>query len=588
MDRTLTSPLPRLRAVGAGILLQVAASAACAASVTADTPLLEVWVPGSMHTVSDHPDKKLNPLLNPRTSPPPFKEGNAVTSQCSVLMYATGIVDRASFEAIQQAGRDASKDRQVWQFNQTRLQAQSKVVDGTIARSTRDAQPVGRRPTGREDAGTPPPSRGDAQPRSSDTAPMQRQGGLPRVTAGGLMGMLGLKPAQPTPAPGALPSMPKPSDIRAFMTDFDKLHQQLQHNEAVLAAQDERLRNREQQYARALTELYARALEQLPAGPGQPLPLAQLNDFEKFRAYQVEQCIAARSLPDAATRAQLDSLFDRYQPIATASIAAARPEVLRDLNAANSSSAYRQAWAGHFGTLWLGSVAEKDPELSRSAAARLNTLLAQEQRAREEAERRAAAESARQAALLKQRNLDNAARNAAPTEQEVTRLATTYYMGNTASAGNIGGLMRTSDNTFEQQVDNLFFGRQRIFNVTVKVSELRCQPKGRVQACSAAVNKSLSRLREGQPDRELFNNTSTIEAEYQWNGDGLEAPALREEMGYIVRVSGGGGGGGSSKAADRERDDFNRGMSRRSAAMSGDSYDGQSNRELRREFGYGK
>ncbi len=559
------------------------ASAAVAATVTADTPLLEIYVPGQ--ETYNTPDKKNYALLNPKAPPPAFIEDGAVTRQCASLTYAIPLVDRAAIENAQQTGRSVAQARHVWQFEQTRWAAQAKRVNGSLARRT--VEPVGPRPTGGGDVA--PRGRGDAAPQPSSTG---SPGSPPRITASGLMSMLGIK--RPTaPAPSAPPTPSghvlgtQPSDIRAFMPDFDKLKQQVDHNQAVLIAQDERLKGQEQQYAKALTDALGQGLDRLSAA-GQPVPLAQLNDFEMFRAYQVEQCIAARSLPDPGTRARLDALFDRYQPLARASIAASRAEVLRTLEAANSSAAYRATWASHFGTPWLSGIAEKDPDLARSATARLNALVAQEQRAVEEAERRAAAEVARQAALLKKRNLDNAARNVAPTEEEVTKLATTYYMENTASAGEIGGLRRTSDNTFEHQVDNLFFGRQRIFNAVVKANELRCQPRGKVQFCSAKINKAAYRLREGQPDREMFNSTDVFEAEYQWSADGLQAAVLKEEIGRMIRVSGGGGGGGSSRASDRERDDFNRELGRRGAAMSGDSYGGQSNKELRREFGYGK
>ncbi|MFT7773895.1 hypothetical protein [Roseateles sp.] len=583
---------PRAAGLGALLLAAVASAAAAAVNVTADTPLLDIYVPGqdSYNT----PEKKNYALLNPKAPPPAFKEDNAVARQCGSLAYATSLVDRAAVERAQQSGRSIAQARQVWEFEQTRLQAQARIVDGSLARRT--VEPVGPRPTGGDAA---PRGRSDAvvQPRNGggpEAAP--RSAGLPRITAGGLLGMLGIKqPAAPSPsaqpAPAGRALGTQPSDIRAFMPDFDKMKQQVDHNQAVLAAQDERLKGQEQQYARALTDALAQGLDRLSAA-GQPLSLAQLNDFEMFRAYQVEQCIAARSVPDAATRARLDALFDRYQPMAAASIAAARPQVLHDIQAARNPAAFREVWAGHFSTPWLSNAAEKDPELAQPVTQRMSMLLAQEKREREDAERRAAEEVVRQAALVKKRYLDNAARNVAPTEDEVAKLATTYLIENTNAEGQLGRLRRINDRSFDQEIDHFLWGRRRITNTVQLVNDLRCQPKGKVQSCTAKVNTIHYRLQEGQQDRQEFNVTETIEADYQWTADGLESAGLKKGVSALisVRVSGGGGGGGSSsgsdRARDRERDDFYRESARRSAAMNGDSYNGQSNGSLRREFGF--
>ncbi|MFN3631075.1 MAG: hypothetical protein ACK4XK_13635, partial [Casimicrobiaceae bacterium] len=403
--------------------------------------------------------------------------------------------------------------------------------------------------------------------------------------------------ASTAPGPSALPSAAgrtigtQPSDIRAFTPDFDKMKREVDHNLAVLAAQDERLKSQEHQYARALTGALAQGLDRLSAA-GQTVPLAQLNDFEMFRAYQVEQCIAARSVPDATTRAQLDALFDRYLPMAAASIAAARPQVLRDINAARNSAAVREVWAGHFSTPWLSNTAEKDPELAQPIAQRMGTLLAQEKREREEAERRAAAEVVRQAALVKKRYLDNAARNVPPSEDEVAKLATAYLIENTTAQGHLGQLRRISDRSFDEEIDHLLLGRRRLSNTVVLVNDLRCQSKGKVQSCKANVNTIHYRLQEGRPDQQELNVVEAIEADYQWTATGLESARLKKGIGAIVVVTTGGGGGGDysplDRARDRERDDFYRESARRGAALTGESFNGQSNSSLRREFGFSR
>ncbi|HEY1130408.1 MAG TPA: hypothetical protein VGF12_13485, partial [Roseateles sp.] len=308
--RALPPPPPPGAAGLAALLLATVASAAVAANVTADTPLLDIYVPGQ--ETYNTPEKKNYALLNPKAPPPAFKEDGAVARQCASLTYAIPWVDRAAIENAQQTGRSVAQARHVWQFEQTRWEAQAKMVNGSLARRT--VEPVGPRPTGGGDVA--PRGRGEPAPQPSSGG---LPGGAPRITANGLLGMLGIK--RPTaPAPSAPPTPSghvlgtQPSDIRAFMPDFDKLKRQVDHNQAVLIAQDERLKGQEQQYARALTDVLEQGLDRLSAS-GQPVPLAQLNDFEMFRAYQVEQCIAARSLPDPGTRARLDALFDRYQPL---------------------------------------------------------------------------------------------------------------------------------------------------------------------------------------------------------------------------------------------------------------------------------
>lgn len=67
-----------------------------------------------------------------------------------------------------------------------------------------------------------------------------------------------------------------------------------------------------------------------------------------------------------------------------------------------------------------------------------------------------------------------------------------------------------------------------------------------MQSCTAKVNTIHRRLQEGQQDRQEFNVTETIEADYQWTADGLESAVLNKGVRAIigVRVGGGAGGGG--------------------------------------------
>lgn len=518
--------------------------------LSADHPLLEVWVPGSIRTYYDHPDKRLNPMLNPKTPAPAFKEDEAMASQCApsslsadVTDGAAPMVDRAAFERVMRQGRDTAQARQLWDFNLARLQAQQKVVIGP--RTQRGNEPVQPRPTGR--AGDPPPS-----------------------------------PARNLPAP---------------RNPFSEQQQQLQYNQEVLIAQDERLRAQSQQYARALAGLYGDAFGRFANAAPERLPLARLNAFEVFRAQQVELCIAMRGDPDAATQAQLQQINARYLPVAQGVIAASRAQVLQALNAAPSSRAFQQAWNQQFPTPWLRDVAGKDVELARAATARSQTLMAQEARARAEAERRAAAEVARQAAALRKKYLDKAARNEPPTVQEVTVLATTYLMNNSATytgPGKLGPLERTGDGSFNDYRDFPIFGRLLTGETTVAVDGLRCQPRGKRQVCAMriATASAMNDLLLGM--RPNYRGTSDEEVEFQWAAEGLESAPLKKSMGTIYLSSSRSSGSASSAPSRRDgadRDEFNNNLeqfkeTRRSeAATAGHWYMGESPQNLQRQYG---
>ncbi len=558
-----------------------AATGSAPQGITADTPLIEVWVPGAIHTVYDHPDKRLNPLLNPQTPPPPFTEDAALARQCAPQSLSAQLdeslltaADRAEFERTMRAGRATAQARHVWQFNQARVQAQLGVVAGP--RSQRGTDPVQARPTGQPNA-APTPTRG--APRTAAPAPSTS-----RITAADIGGWLGLKP-QPAPPTTA-------TQLNAMLPNFDRMRQQLEVNQAVLAAQDSVMTGQSQQYAASLVGLYQRAFTRLAATSADRLPLARLNAFEIFRSFQVEQCIVARGQPDATTQALLQAQNERYAPLARAVIGHTRAQVLRDLNAATSTVAFQQTWAGHYGTPWLREQAEKDSELARAAAARATVLVAQEKRAREDAERRAAAEVVRQAALLKKKYLDNAARNLAPTADEVAYLATSYLMQNTAAGGKLGQLRRTSDGAFDSYRNNLFFGEQYESTNTIKVDDLTCHAKGPRQACKVRYTYQSYCMRYGRI-RVDDQGTETLDVEFHWTGDGLQSAALQQGVGYINTVSVG-GGGSSSASSERPgaaRDEMNRNLDqfredrRREAATTGQWYMGTSPRDLRREYG---
>ena len=537
-------------------------------TTSADQGLIDVYVPGAVRTYYDHPDKKLNPMLNPKTPPPAFNESSAMANQCAphsldyaMYMNEAPLVDQALFAKTMQAGRDTAQARQVWQFNQQRLQAQLQVVSGP--RSRRGSEPVQARPTG--------------QPAGRSTG-----------RAGGILSEL---------LPGLIPNQAQQRAMPAPRNPFSEQQEQLQHNQEVLAAQDAQLKAQSQQYAQTLVSIYAEAFTRLTKTPTERISLARFNAFEKFRARQVELCIGTRGELTSETQARLQQLNARILPIAQTVVAGSRREVMQALNEASSSFAFQQEWTQQFGTPWLQNVASKDVELSKAATARSNALLAKEARERQEAQRRAEQEAARQAAAVRKKYLDNAARNLAPSSQEVTVLATTYLMNNTAArkgAGAFGPLDRTGEGSFTDSRDYPIFGRLVTGTTNVIVNSVRCQPKGQRQSCQVSVTvESLARdLLLGMLPS--YKDTSETRAEFKWTAAGLESMDLKASVGSLYWSKGSGGGGSSYSSSGRpgaDMDELNANRAqfietqRNEAAQAGRPYMGESNQNLRREYG---
>ncbi|URI11987.1 hypothetical protein MW290_32180 (plasmid) [Aquincola tertiaricarbonis] len=523
-----------------------------ASSASADEPLFEVYVPGSVRSAYGNQETPLNPLLNPKTPAPAFNEDSVMARQCAPssldpAMYegSAPLVDRVLFERTMQQGRETAQARQLWEFNQARLQAQLKVVSGP--RSQRSAEPV--------------------QPRPSSS--------------------------------GRTPIFQVPRSLPAPRNPWAKQQEELAHNRAVLDAQNERITALSQQYAKMLTKIYSDALSRFIATPTERITLARLNAFDSFRVQQVLRCIETRGETDAATTAQLQQLHARYQPVATAVVSASRAEVANALNAAASSAALQQAWHTKFSTPWLRDLASNDARLSEVAAARSQLLLAQEAQARAEEQRRAAAQAERQAAQLRKQNLDKGARNVAPTPQEVLELATNYLYQNTASQSGpdaLGPLERTSNNSFNDFRNVPLLGRLQAGRTSLDIVELNCRPQGKRQACkvSLRVKAQLMDFLLGLMPSE--GKLIDVDAEFQWTANGLQSEELDKALPGIRNVivtRGGGASSASDKSYERYKDqqeyiqNYQQFVeTRRSeAAGAGHWYGGESPQNLRRQYG---
>lgn len=450
------------------------------------------------------------------------------------------LVTFEQFGQIMQQGVDIAVARHVWRFNQERLQAQLGVVSGP--RAQQSSEPVRPRPNASGN-------------QSTRTLPAPRN-------------------------------------------PFVQEQQALQYNQAVLAAQDERLNSLGNAYARNVATMYAEAVGRLAKMPMDRISLETLSAFERFRFNQVELCINGRGKPDNETATFVVRQYDVYAPIAKAVVAASRARVVSEVNAARSSAELQQKWTEFFSSPWLRELAASDATMMRALATRSQTLIAQEEAARQEALRKLAAEEARQVALQRKKFMDNAANNVAPTSQEVTVLATTYLIEKsetyTGSGTRMGPLQRTGDDSFDEWLDNPFLGRLLASKTKVSVG-VQCRPKGRVQACSvnmtttAQRNTALFGLIPG------FTDTVTHEAEFQWTAAGLTSPSLKASIKGMRWTGGGGGSSGSSSGSygrSSDSDDFNRNLDefrerqRDEAARVGRPYMGESGESLRKQYGY--
>jgi hypothetical protein len=477
--------------------------------MAADTPLREVYVLGSVRNAYAPSNTPLDPMLNPRTPPPAFKEADGLTAGCAVGTtpgplddQGATLMDEGRFQQLMGMGLKIAQARQVWKFNQQRYEAQLKTVSGprTMGRNDRAVAP---RPSGARPSAAP--TRPDAAIREA------------------VRDMFGfLKPAAPQPSVA--------DQLNKQLPDFDKMRQDLAYNAQVLAAQNEALSTQERQYAEELFALYKDAFVRLSQAPPHRISLAALNRFDGFRYRHIFACVQ-RGEPTAKTKEIAQAVSDQYEPLAQKVIESNRDLILKAIKAAKRSSDLQAVYQDLLGTVFLKDVAAQDPVLSQSMQQRSTALLAQEAREREEAMQRASAEVARQAALLQKKYAQNAARNAAPTVDDVAALLSAYDAEINEQYRSFR-IERTGADSFTYYARVPFLGEFKAGEIEAGVGELTCKPEQGRQRCAFSENRMVTDYHLG-----LFTERHPSEfsgqahdAVFYWDASGLHSPQLKAGM----------------------------------------------------------
>ena len=479
---------------------------------------------------------RLNPLLNPRTPPPPFKEESNLAKGCSPTTklgvlddQGASLVDEALFQQLMARGTEIAQARHIWKFNVERNEAQKKVVSGP--RSTRQrGDPVEPRPSS-------DPSRGT---RSSRSAPL-----IPNFTRS--------QPSRGSSRPGLYSA----DEINSKLPNFNKMQEDLAYNAQLLDRQDAALRIREREYSEQLLVLYQAAFAKFNATPVAQISLTTLNRFDMFRVNNIYACTVRGESTETA-KLSSHGVNGRYDPMASHIIEANRDQIVRAIKAAKSSAELQTVYEEKLSTEFLRNIASRDPLLASALQERSVFLLAQEVRAREEARKRAEAEAARQAMLLKKKYLQNAANNIAPTSDDVLRLVSAYVMENTVTRNSYGRLERTGGDSFKFFSKVSLFGELLLGEYRSGISGLSCKPEHNRQRCSFTESRTYTEYNLG-----LFSYTyagdfsgRTHEAEFYWDTSGLQSPGLKKALsgaGYIYYGSR--SGSGSSVGSGRSNED---------------------------------
>lgn len=478
------------------------------------TPLRDVYVLGSNRSMYDAPNIKLDPLLNPRTPPPPLKEDSNLTSACSPntklgLADDNGgtLVDDTRFQQIMRAGLDNAEARHVWKFNQARYEAQLKKVSGprTVGRSEREA--VMPRPSS---------NRPNAAPSSPEAAV--------RDAVRGALGLL---------KPASTPSRPDSSvaaQLNKHLPDFDKMREDLAYNAQILAAQDEALRSREREYSEQLWALYQDAFLSFKKTPSSQISLATLNQFDSFRFKNIFTC-ESRGETTASSKQRDQAISTEYDPMAQQIIASNRGSLLKAIRSTKSSLELQTVYQNMLSTSYLREAASQDPSISQALQQHSTTLLAQEEREREESRKRAEAEAARQAVLLKKKYLQNASRNAAPTADEVGTLFSAYDAEINQKYRKFR-IERINAESFVVYAKIPLFGEFKVGQVDSEVINLSCKPEQNRQRCSFTEKRMITEYNLGVLTVTYpGDNSGQVRDEiFHWDASGLHSPNLKSEM----------------------------------------------------------
>lgn len=474
--------------------------------ISSSTQLREVYVPGSVHNVVyGNPNIRLDPMLNPRTQAPSFKEDGNLTTACSpntrlMLVDDRGValVDEPRFQQLMARRMEIAQARHIWRFEVARNEAQLKKVSGprTAGRTDRRAAPRNT------------PVRPDVMIRDLMNGWLKPNNGRSR------------------------PGMASADEINSRLPNFPKMQEDLAYNAHVLAQQDETLKDQEREYTDQLMALYQDVFSRFSKTPASQISLATLNLFDSFRFRNIFTCTLRGEAMEQA-KALNQSISYRYDPMAKSIIESSRSLILEAIKGAKSTSDLQGIYQKELSTDFLRDIAAQDKTLAQGLQQRTTVLLAQEAREREEARKRAEAEAARQAMLLKKKYLQNAANNVAPSGDEVLRLVSAYVMEKTELKRDYGRLERTSQAAFHyfSKVAPIF-GELLLGEFTSGISGLSCKPENNRQRCSFTEIRTYTDYNLGFITTEMAGDYSgqTREAEFYWDATGLQSPTLKKQL----------------------------------------------------------
>jgi hypothetical protein len=462
------------------------------ASSSADAQLLEVWVPGSVRTMNDPPNKTLDPMLDPRMQPPAFAESPEIARNCSPSSLGDvsdeagiAMIDPMEFHRIMTYGLEVAQARHVWSFNVERNKAQLGKVSGPRTAAIRNSNNSATRP----------------EPRT-----VQRRQPID------FAGMLGLK-IEPTQKPrtGSLSR----EEIQSKLPNFVKMEDDLQYNRSVLEAQDVVLKQKEATYGDMLVGLYQASVDKFVTIPSENRTFETLNRFDAGRESNLQSCMARTNLTSDA-----HSIFTaanaKYLPVARTIVANTRSRTIATLRRTKSSMEFSKTFASLYSTELLKYLAQNDAELAKDAGSYNEQLLAKEAREREEVRKKIAAEEARRLAQQKAEFKRRSDQNVPPSIEEVTRLYTTHSIA--ISDKNYYRLERTSYNSFG--VYNILF---KMRDVTLSLSNLTCEPRAGKQHCFFHAKPYFEDLLGFQ----RTDPTISVEADFYWTDSGLASSNLK-------------------------------------------------------------
>lgn len=446
--------------------------------------------------MDDPPSKQIDPLLDPRTPPPAFSESPGIVRSCAPDSLATVrdelgnvMIDPIEFHRIMTFGREVAQARQVWNFEQRRLERQRDVVNGWARRiSPADFERLRREEEEYQRWRGQIRAARDAGKTDSQTRQM----------------LMNMSPKRPYTSAHSIPQ------------NVDDL----QYNRSVLEAQDEGIKQREASYGDRLVALYAASVKVFASIPSDNHTIEVLSRFDTARDSNLHGCMSRTGLTPTSTAANA-SINAQYVPLVRASVANTRGIAIASLRQTKSSKEFSDKFMSLYPTQLLRELAQEDTEFARAAEAYNKQLLAIEERAREEIRKRLAAEDARRLAEQIAEFRRRAANNVPPSIGDVTRLYTSRSMERTEK--NYFRLERNSANSFG--IFNLLF---KIGDVTFSISNFTCTPKNGRQHCAFSSTPAFSEVvlmgMLGRTEHDGASKYGT--ADFYWTDAGLASDNL--------------------------------------------------------------